>query len=235
MALVTGITLIPVIRHLIVLVSQFRGVVVFMAIDAAEHHKVAGSGMAIDTVVPFASVFSAENGEIHSVVVKSPASAPRRVAGQTGCIFIDVAAYASVLSIRFVALVAVGAGKFSIVGRVVMTIGALRPLAGMFAAVNRENGVVLSILGRHPVHISGMALGATGGKVSLLMIRRPGAFVIHLVAGEAVIRGIGKTSARMALGAVGNIMPLGEREKIVVDELGRPVKAVDTVAIGTIG
>ena len=56
--------------NVIVLVSHVRRIIVFVAVDAAEGHKIPGGGMAFGAGVPFVFVFAAINGEIHVVVIK---------------------------------------------------------------------------------------------------------------------------------------------------------------------
>ena len=68
---VTSIALIYISRNPIVLIQQVRGGVMFVAINAAEGCKVARTGMAFRTIVPFSLVFPAVNGEVHSIMIKS--------------------------------------------------------------------------------------------------------------------------------------------------------------------
>lgn len=152
------------------LVGQFGRVVMFMAINTTEYPEIARGSMAVDAIVPFASVFSSENGKKPSIMVKAVVFVSRWMAGQTRRIFINITVNPSVPSIRFAPAVAIGACKFGIVGRIIVAIGALGPFAFMLAAVDREQRIVLSIFCGHPAHICGVAISAANREIRLLMV-----------------------------------------------------------------
>lgn len=117
-----------------------------------------------------------------------------------------------------------------------MAFVALGPLAFVFAAVN---GKIISIVrrvhSRCPVRVGGVALRAIGREPGCNVVGRLRRSVILLVAGIALIGGIGKIARIVAFSAVGNFMPFGEREKIVFYFIGFPCACEGVVALDTIG
>lgn len=117
-----------------------------------------------------------------------------------------------------------------------MAIEALVPFALVLPAVDREiRSIVLGVLGRHPVNVGGMAFYAILREVGSRMAGIYSRFVIRFVAGDTVGRQAGISSAGMALGAIGNIVALCQREKIVFYFAGCPIEATQIMAIGTNG
>ena len=104
----------------------------------------------------------ARQREIRIVVVKTIVGITRRVASQTGRIFISITTHAPVFLIRFGVDVATDAHKFRIVGWIIVAIGTLGPLALMFPAVDRKRTIVLSKFGGHPPYIRRVAFRTTG-------------------------------------------------------------------------
>ena len=121
--------------------------------------------------------------------------------------------------------------------RIRMTIRTLVPHPFMRSAVYRKiQTVVLQILRRQPVRVRRMAIRTRLRKLrqSVLRILRP--VVIALMARYTFRTHIGITpAARMAFGAIRNLVPLGQREKIVVQLLRLPVETRHIVAVHTIG
>lgn len=174
--------------------------------------------------------------EIGVVVVENIVFISCRMAGKACRAVVGISVHATVFVVRFRVFVAGGAGKFGVIRRIGMTIEALIPFAFVFTAVYREiRSVVLGVLGRHPVNVGGMAFYAILREVGCRMAGIYSRFVIRFVAGDTFGRQAGISSAGMALGAVGNIVALCQREKIVFYKTGSPVELAEIMAIGTIG
>ncbi len=176
----------------------------------------------------------ARQRKICAVMVKTIFGVPCRMAGQAGRIFISISAHADMAFIRFGIDVATDAGKFGVVGLIIMTIGTLRPLPLMLTAVNREKAIVLRILSRHPPHVRRMAFRTTYGETCALVIGIQAAFKIRLVAGKAIGWRTRKIPCSMASGAILEFMPFGKGEEIMIEIIGRPVKAIGVMALGAI-
>ena len=69
MAIKTGLAVVGISRHSIVVISYFHGIVMLMAIYTAEQCEIAGNGMTFDALIPCTFVISTENGEVLTVVV----------------------------------------------------------------------------------------------------------------------------------------------------------------------
>lgn len=116
-----------------------------------------------------------------------------------------------------------------------MAFGTLRPYALVFAAVYGEIiGVVLGKLSRHPIGIGGMTGGAIIAKACTHVIGIEGALEIGLVAGRAVIGGIGKVAAGMTTRAILYLVAFRQWEKVVIDLIGMPVRRMQVVAFEAI-
>jgi hypothetical protein len=76
--------------------------------------------------------------EVSRIMVKSAIRLTRRVAGQAGRIFIDIAHHAPVLIVRFWVDMADGTTVHGVIVRVDMALRATAPDALVLAAVNRE-------------------------------------------------------------------------------------------------
>jgi hypothetical protein len=173
--------------------------------------------------------------EVGSTVVEHIVGTTRRMTGQTGRIIVLIAVYPIVLLICIRIRMATDTGEIGVIGRILVTIGTLTPFTLVFTAVNGKQHIVLLKIGRHPVRIGGMAGGTLIRKMQQLVIRVCGALVIGLVTGKTVSRGRGVVARGMATGAVLNIMPLGQREKVVPDTLCIPAISRHVVTFGAIG
>lgn len=88
---------------------------------------------------------------------------------------------------------------------------------------------------RIPVRVGRVAGSTVVGDAGCLVVRIRGRLEVGLVTGEADRRGPGKIPSGMTSGAVGNVVSLFQREKVVIKPVRRPVKGEDIVALHAIG
>lgn len=189
--------------------------------------------MAIDTG---SGLVRPRQRKISSVVIEGTGGVACRMAGKTGRAVVRISVDTTMLIIRFGVFMTCYAGKLRIIRWICMAIETLIPFAFVLATVYREiRCIVLRVCRRHPVRVGRVALYAVLGKVGNCMIRIDSRFVIRFMAGNTGCRGTRIISVGMALGAIGNIVSFGKREKVVLYFVGRPVKFGQIVAIGTIG
>lgn len=79
MAGIASLARIAVARYLVVLIGQVAGVVVLVAVNATERLEIPSRRVAVGAFVPFAVVFSAENGEVQLVVLREVRCGPAGV------------------------------------------------------------------------------------------------------------------------------------------------------------
>lgn len=221
MALITGTALKNIIPDLIVLVGQSRRVVVFVAIDAAEHRVIAGRYMAVGAAVPLVPVPAAEDRE-QVVVPRKFRRHPvhvRRVAIRTAeweVGFLVVGA-CRVFIILPVAGVTIGGGTGKIPARVAL--GAIRYIVPFL----QWEKVVVDKLGRPAEAVDAVAFRAIGGKAGACVVGVGGGLVVFQVAVHAIIPDPVKFQGRcrdVALVAVQHCMNAQQREAIIVMQLG---------------
>lgn len=174
--------------------------------------------------------------KICCIVVKSSAGIASRVTGQASGIFIHITIYTVVSVVGFRIEVAYRARIFGIIGWIRMAFRALRPLPLVLAAVNGKiSAVVRRKSRRHPIGVGGMASGTVGGKLSAHVIGGLSARKIRLVTGITIIGRVGEVAAQMALPAIRNFVPFGQREKIVVHLIRSPIGCCHIVAFQAVG
>ena len=158
------------------------------------------------------------------IVVKSSTCIAGRVTGQTSGIFIHITIYTAVSVVGFRVDVANNTRVFSIVRWICVAFRALRPLPLVLAAVNGEISAIVCRKSRgHPIGIGGMTSSAVGGKLSAHVIGCLSARKIRLVAGITIIGRVGKFATQVALPAIRNFVPFGQREKIMVHLIRSPI------------
>ena len=84
MTRITGRTGKAITGDIVVLIGQVAGVVMFVAIHAAEFLEISRRRMTIRAFIPFAAVFAAENGEIRLVMLREVAGHPARLGRVAG-------------------------------------------------------------------------------------------------------------------------------------------------------
>ena len=170
------------------------------------------------------------------VVVKSILGTARRMAGQTGRIFIHIAPHTRMAVIGLRIQVADNTRKLAVIFSIGVTLRALIPGTGMRSAVNGKMLlIVFRKTGRLPARIRRVTTGA--------VIRKTGSDVIGISRSNKISHVTGKTVGRshierpaaVAAGAILQLVSFGKGEKIVVDGLRRPVDRSGVVAVGTVG
>ena len=137
---------------------------------------------------------------------------------------------AGVLGGCIVLLVATHAFRGGI--RIIASCMAFGTVLYVMALCQREKVVVYH--GRGPARFRGMTVDTVRGKAGILVVRVLGGCIVLLVATHAFGGGIRIIACGVAFGAVLDVVPLREREKIVVDTAAVPSKSQGVVAFGTI-
>ena len=120
----------------------------------------------------------------------------------------------------------VDAGEGAVVRRVGVAVGAGVPRPLVLPGIDGEElGVVDGEFGRLPSRGGGVAVGAGGRDVRSDMVWIGGGIVILLMAGDAFGGSIRKVPVGVAFIAVGDRVPLCEREEGVVDACAGPGEA----------
>ena len=157
------------------------------------------------------------------------------MAGQAGLTLVDVALHALVVLVRAGVGVAGEAGELPVVVGVGVAVGAGVPLALVLAAVDGEvKPVVVLEVGRHPAGVGGVAGPAIGAEGELHVVGLGGALEIVLVAGDAVAGRVRVVAVEVALGAVLDLVSLGQGEEAVVEAAGTPSEATGVMAFGAV-
>lgn len=89
---------------------------------------------------------------------------------------------------------------------------------------------MLEILGRRPARVGGVAGSAISREIGRYVVGVSSALEIRLVAGDTGVRGIGIIAAQVAFGAVGYVVPFGQREEIMLNLVGAPAWIREVVA-----
>ena len=119
--------------------------------------------------------------------------------------------------------------------RIRMTIRAFVPHPLVRSAVYRKiQTVVLQILRRHPVRVRRMAVRARLRKLRQPVLRVLRPIVIRLVARNTIGARIRIIPSQVALGAIRNLVPLGQRKKIVAHLVRLPVESRHIMTVHTI-
>ena len=169
-------------------------------------------------------------------VVKNIVRTPGRVTGKTSRTVVRITIYPIVVIVRFRIGMAGRAGKFCIVRRIGMAVLAQIPRPLVLAAVYREIiGIVLTVFRRHPINIRRVAFGAILRKIGNRVIRIYCRFKIVFMTGNTIGWRTRIAAAGMAFGTIRNVVPFGQREKVVIHLIGRPVETGDIMALRTIG
>lgn len=195
-----------------------------------------GAGIAVGMAFRAGSI-QVRSGQrkCRSIVIKGIIGISRRVTGEAGRIFINIAIYTVVPVVCFRIGMTNGTGKFRVIGRIGMAIGAGRPLSLVFTAVYREIlRIVQRKLCRHPVRIGGVALRTIVCEIPLYVVWIGGRFKIRLVTGKAVIGRIVKRTSRVAALAITDFMAFLKREKAVIYFIGLPLRRKQIMAFEAI-
>ena len=161
--------------------------------------------------------------EIGGVVVKGCACIAGGVTGIASSIFIYVPIHTGMPIVCFRVYVAICAGKFCKIGRILVTVRTACPLPLVFATIDREIGrIMLRIFGWCPARISGVTSSAIRGEIGLYVVWVGGASKIWLVAGKTVGRCIAVITPHVAFSAIRDLVALGQGEKIVLHLVRRP-------------
>ena len=170
--------------------------------------------------------------EMRAAVVKHIRPAARRMAYQAGRTIVRITVYTRVLVVRFRVGMTGDARKDGIIARVRVAVRASAPGPLVFATVNGKIiRVVLAVFCRHPVRIGRMAIHTVLRKLRQPVIRVDGVIVVRLMACVAVLRRIGIRSSDVALRTIQQVVPLGQRKKIVGHFIRVPIKPCAVVAI----
>ena len=174
--------------------------------------------------------------EIGGVVVKGCACIAGGVTGIASSIFIYVPIHTGMPIVCFRVYVAICAGKFCKIGRILVTVRTACPLPLVFATIDREIGrIMLRIFGWCPARISGVTSSAIRGEIGLYVVWVGGASKIWLVAGKTVGRCIAVITPHVAFSAIRDLVALGQGEKIVLHLVRRPTWIEQVVTLRTIG
>ena len=168
------------------------------------------------------------------VMVKCILSTACRVAGQTGRIFIYIAAYAFMTVIGLRIQMAYNAGKFTVVIRIAMAFRTFIPGTCMCPAVNgKVLLIMLSKTGGLPARIRGVTARAVIGKAGSKVVGVSSSGKIRNMAGKAIGGSHIERPAAMAAGTILYLVPFCQGKKVVIDGLCFPVDCRRAVAVGT--
>ena len=168
------------------------------------------------------------------VMVKSILGTARRVAGQTGRIFIYIAAYAFMTVIGLRIQMAYNAGKFTVVIRIAVAFGTFIPGACMCPAVNgKVLLIVLSKTGGLPARIRGVTTCTVIGKAGSKVVGVRSSGKICYMAGKTIGWRHIERPAAVAAGTILYLVPFCQGKKVVIDGLCFPVDCRRAVAVGT--
>lgn len=150
------------------------------------------------------------------IVIKDVIRIAGGVTCQTSLALIDVAANSLVFIVRFLRLVTGQAGEFTEIPLVLMAFRARGPGSFMRSRINGEiQSVVIPKFGRHPAGICRVTHATVGREACHRMTGLGSGIKVGLVTGGAIRRRLGKIPTCVALPAIRDVMPLGEREKIM--------------------
>ena len=192
------------------------------------------TGVAIDTIRILVGTVERKGSLI---VVKIFECIARRMTGQAGVVFVGIPTDALVAVVGLGVGVAVGTTEFRKICRVGMAIRTGRPYPVVCPRIDGEMlGVVARKVRRHPIGRGGMASRTIVGNTRTGMVGSRSSRKICLVASHALIGRIGKITADMTPVAIGNVMALRQRKKIVVADLvGTPARGKHIVALDAVG
>lgn len=168
------------------------------------------------------------------VMVKCILSTARRVAGQTGCIFVNIAAYAFMTVISLRIQMTYNAGKFTVVICIAVAFGTFIPGACMCPAVNGK--VLLIMLSKTsglPARIRGVTTRTVIGKAGSQVVGVCSSCEICYMTGKTIGWRHIERSAAVAAGTILYLVPFCQGKKVVIDGLCFPVDCRRAVAVGT--